>query len=265
MRRKFYVLMAEADVGEGGGAGGGSTGASAGTAPAYGAPVQGQAVGIPEKFQVKKEDGSLDFEASSVKLAENYAQLEKRLGAGDIPPRSADDYQISVPDTVKGDWDPKSDPVLSSFLKDAHEAGFTQGQVDFVLGKYFELAPQLFSGVKQYSAEASTAQLRQEWKTDEQFQAELGKAFKAAQAYGDKDAQDVINEYGNDPRLIRFLARVGGQMAEDRSIGNLCVSSGPQSAQSAMMSEAYNNAKHPDHARVSAQVAAHFAKQARGV
>lgn len=250
MQHKSHVLMAEAEAGEGGG-GGSITGS---------APVQG---GIPERFQMMRPDGSLDVEASSLKLAEAYGHLEKRMGSGDLPPKTAEEYQIAVPDALKDQWDPKADSILSGFLQEAHEAGFTQAQIDFAMGKYFELAPQLVSGVKQYSAEASAAQLRQEWTTDEQYQAGISNAYRAAIGYFGQDAEHALQTYGNDPRLIRFLARVGEQMAEDRSIGNLGVTSGPQSAQSAMMSEAYTNANHPDHARVSALVQAHFAKQAR--
>lgn len=259
MWRKFYVCMAEADAGEGGGTGAG--GAGAGTAPAYGGQVQGQAVSIPEKYQVKKEDGALDIEASSLKLAEAYRALEKRIGTGDMRPNSAEEYTIPVPDEMKGLFDPKTDPLMSEFLKDAHEAGMTQAQIDFALGKYFELAPQLMSGVRKLSPEECTADLKQEWKTDDQYKAELGKAFKVAQAFGDKDAEAIVKEYGNDPRIIRFFARVGAEMAEDTSINPGGTQRGGQTVEGLMQSEAYTNPKHVDHARISAQVQAHFNRQ----
>ena len=117
--RIFYVRMDEANAGEGGGAGAGDAGAAAGSGSgaggagegaaaaaagsvlagaAAGEGGQGQAVAIPEKYQVKKEDGSLDIEASSLKLAEAYGHLEKRMGSGDVPPKTAADYQIAVPE-----------------------------------------------------------------------------------------------------------------------------------------------------------------------
>jgi len=258
--RKFDVRMAEADSGEGGVAAGGW--AYAGTGADYGG--QGQAVAIPERYQVKTEGGALDVEASSLKLAEAYRTLEKRVGTGDMRPSSAAEYKIAVPEELKGDWDQNSDPLLSSFLKDAHEAGMTQGQIDFVLGKYFEVAQQLVGGSQQMSAEACNADLRKEWTTDEQYKAEMGKAFKAAQAFGDKDAEAIMQRCDNDPRIIRFLARVGAELGEDRSIGYGARVSGAQSVQSVMTSEAYTNPKHPDHARVSAQVQGYFASQAKG-
>jgi hypothetical protein len=286
MWRKFYVLMAEADAGEGGAAGGGGEasgdqggsgagGAAAGDAGAgQGAAgtalaqagaegTQTQAVAIPEKYQVKKDDGSIDVEASSLKLAEAYGHLEKRMGSGDLPPKSAEEYQIAVPDALKELFDPKADPLMGDFLKDAHAAGLTQKQIDLVMGKYFELAPQLIEGGKQLSADECIADLKQEWKTDDQYKAEVGKAFKAAQAFGDKDAEAIVNDYGNDPRIIRLLARVGAELGEDKSINPGGQLPGGQSVESLMQSEAYNNPKHADHSRVSTQVAAYFDNQAK--
>jgi hypothetical protein len=284
--RIFYVRMAEADAGEGGGAGAGDSGgaaADAGQGAAAGAGAadnggaaaagsvlanaggegqQSQAVAIPEKYQVKKEDGTVDIEASSLKLAEAYGHLEKRLGSGDAPPKTPEEYQITVPDALKDALDPKTDPLLGAFLKDAHAAGLSQKQIDLVMGKYFDLAPKLIEGSRQLSEAECIADLKNEWKDDATFKAEVGKAYKAVQAYGDKDAQAILAEYGNDPRVIRLMARVGAELGEDRSINPGGTLPGGQSVESLMTSEAYTNPKHADHARVSAQVQTYFNKQA---
>lgn len=238
---------------------------AAGTALSQGAGEagqQGQAVAIPEKYQVKKEDGTLDIEASSQKLAEAYGHLEKRMGSGDLPPKTAEEYAIEVPDALKETWNPKDDPLLGDFLKDAHAAGLTQKQVDLVMGKYFEMAPALVNGSRQLSADECVTDLRSEWKTEDQYKAEVGKAYKAAMAYGDKDADAIIKDYGNDPRIVRFMARVGNELGEDRSLNPGGSQQGGQSVESLMQSEAYNNPKHADHARISAQVQRHFQSQA---
>lgn len=292
--RIFYARMAEANAGEGGGsgaggadngaasggdsqgqAGAGSAGNGQGTGDASGAGNatsalaqagaeggQGQAMAIPEKYQVKKADGTLDIEASGLKLAEAYGNLEKRIGTGDLPPKTADEYQIAVPDEVKDIWNPNEDPLFKDFTKDAHAAGLTQKQMDMVMAKYFELAPNLIAGNASLSADQCVAELRNEWTTDEQYKAEVGKAFKAAQAYGDKDAETLINKYGNDPAIIRLLARVGGELSEDRSLNPGGSTQSSQTVEALMMSEAYTNPKHADHARVSAQVQEHFNRQA---
>lgn len=300
IRRFLHAfLMDQANAGEGGGAGGGagadpagSAGAGAGGEPPAGgtgagvsgqppagtegaggqgqpgtvlqagAQGQGQAVAIPEKYQVKKDDGSLDIEASSLKLAEAYGHLEKRLGSGDAPPKSPDEYQITVPDSLKDAWNPKEDEKLQAFLKDAHASGFTQKQVDMAIGKYLEIAPKLVEGSRALSAEECVTTLKQEWKTEDQYKAEVGKAYQAAVAYGGDDADGIIRDYGNDPRIVRMMARIGGELGEDRSLNPGSASQGGPSVESLMASEAYTNAKHPDHARVSAQVQSYFAKQA---
>lgn len=287
--RIFHVRMDEANAGEGGGAGAapagsdngaaaagtgegqavaGGAGGSQGTdAPgsvlaAAGSQGQPQTVAIPEKYQVKKEDGSLDVEASSLKLAEAYGHLEKRMGSGDAPPKTAEEYQVAVPDALKDALDPKTDPLLGAFLKDAHAAGLTQKQMDLVMGKYFELAPQLLAGNSQLSSEECIADLRSEWKDDATFKGEVSKAFRAAQAYGGADTEAILADYGNDPRIIRMLSRIGGEMSEDSSLNPGGTQIGGQTVESLMTSEAYTNPKHADHARVSAQVQAYFNQQA---
>lgn len=283
--RLFHVRMDEANAGEGGGAGAGdaSAGAAAGAGAgaggagegaaaaaagsvlagaAAGEGGQGQAVAIPEKYQVKKEDGSLDIEASSLKLAEAYGHLEKRMGSGDLPPKTAGEYEIAIPEALKDQWNPKEDPKLQAFLDKAHSKGLTQGQLDMVMESYFETAQQLVGGNRQLSEEECTSDLRKDWKDDATFKGEVAKAYKAAVGYGGEDAQAILADHGNDPRLIRLLARVGGEMGEDKSLNPGGTLQGGQSVESLMSSEAYTNPKHADHAKVSAQVKSYFDKLA---
>lgn len=278
---RHYVFMDAA--GDGGDPGSGAPAGDAGTEATAGAadgaagtggdPAGGQtalqagaetgAVSIPEKYQVKKEDGSLDIEASSLKLAEAYGHLEKRLGSGDAPPKTAEDYQIAVPDTLKDVWNPKEDPLLGEFLKNAHAAGMNQKQVDLAMQTYLDVVPKLLEGSKTLSSEECTAELQKAWSTPEQYKAEVRKAYQAAIAYGDADAEAILKDYGNDPRVIRMLARVGAEMGEDKSITPPGGGSATgQAVESLMTSEAYNNPRHPEHATVSRQVADHFARQA---
>lgn len=279
---RHYVFMDAA--GDGGDPGGGAASGDAGTAAAAGAAdgaagdggaaaggqttalqagAEAGTVTIPEKYQVKKEDGSIDIEASSLKLAEAYGHLEKRLGSGDAPPKTAEDYQIAVPDALKDVWNPKEDPLLGEFLKSAHAAGMNQKQVDLAMQTYLDVVPKLLEGSKTLSSEECTAELQKAWNTPEQYKAEVRKAYQAAIAYGDADAEAILKDYGNDPRVIRLLARVGGEMGEDRSVtppgGGIPTG---QTVETLMNSEAYNNPKHPEHAAVSRQVAEHFTRQA---
>jgi len=215
---------------------------------------------IPEKYQVKKPDGTLDIEASSLKLAEAYGHLEKRVGTGDLPPKEVGDYKIKIPEQFP-DWKPADDPKLQAFLKEAHTTGMTQKQVDVLVSKYMEIAPELVQASHKMDADACAAELKTVWKTDDQYKSEVGKAYKAAVGYFGADADAIIKEYGNDARIVRGLAKLGNEMGEDKSV-NFEGKMGQSSIDSIMASEAYNQPKHPDHVRVSTQVRQHFEKLA---
>lgn len=266
-----HVLMDQADAGEGGGAGGGgSEGGNAGNegAPPAGSSVMGSGAGeatppaIPEKYQVKKEDGTLDIEASSLKLAEAYGHLEKRMGTGDAPPKSPAEYQIAIPEALKDSWKPAEDKNLQDFLSKAHAKGFTQGQIDLALETYHTLAPNLMAGNAQLSVDECVAALRETWKTDAEYNEGVELSYKAAVAYAGEDAQALMDKYGNDPMIIKAFARIGKELGEDRSINPGSELPAGTSVDSMITSEAYNNPKHPDHAKVSKQVADYYAKKA---
>lgn len=185
------------------------------------------------------------------------------MGSGDVPPKTPEEYVVTVPDALKDTWKPAEDPLLQGFLKDAHAAGFTQKQIDLALGKYMEVAPGLVNGSNELSAEDCTATLKVEWKTDEQYKAGVGAAYKAAVGYFGNDADAMIKEYGNDARFIRGLAKLGAEMGEDQSASSgTTTNGGGDSVETLMAGEAYNNPKHADHQRVSKMVADHFAKKA---
>ena len=138
--RLGHFYMAEA--GEGGDP---STGAAAATEPA---PASVLAAGasttdyIPEKYRTNKEDGTLDLEASSRKVAEAYKHLETRLGSGDVPPKTADEYTVKLEGVEGFDWDEfKADEGTQSFLKGAHAKGLNNDQVQYVIGEYLKAAP----------------------------------------------------------------------------------------------------------------------------
>lgn len=87
---------------------------------------------LPEKFRVMGEDGKLSIESSARKLAENYTHLEKRMGSGDAPPKTADEYAPKV--EVEGfNWEEfKADPRMQGFMKTAHAKGITNDQMSFI-------------------------------------------------------------------------------------------------------------------------------------
>lgn len=206
---------------------------------------------IPEKFRVMNGE-VLDVEASARKLAESYAGLEKRVGSGDLPPKSADEYTITVPDALKDHW--VEDDRIKAVRTEAHAKGITQGQFDFMMGKYFELAPALVQGGAQYNEQTATEELRKTWTTDEQFTANVQSAYKAFTAFADDADKGKMDEIGNNPIVLRLLARIGAEMKEGGTVPREAHGAGGEDIQTLMQSEAYWNQKHPDHKTVSAKV-----------
>lgn len=241
--KTMHRLMNEAGDGtgsEGGGGGGGvaptpvaDAGAPAAAptpAPsvlsAGAAPAPWQA---PDKYVVKNGD-DIDWQATARKIDEGRSHLEKRFGAGDVPPTDVAGYKLAVPEqyaeTLQG-WDPAADQSLQAFLGNAHKAGFTQQQLDLVLGEYGRVMSEVKGASAQPSpeqqAEATAADLRKAWANDGEFDKNVGLAFKAANAlaskaglsYDDVEAAGL----GNNGAFLRIMAAIGAEMGEDTPVG----------------------------------------------
>lgn len=273
--RKRHVFMDQA--GDGGSAGGSAGAAAAdGTAPAgaagsvLAAGASGSGAGaagtdfIPEKYRVNKEDGTLDLEASSRKLAEAYGSAEKRIGAGDIPPKTAEEYAVTVPDAFKESWKPEEDQSFKDFRAKAHEAGMTQKQLDLVMGQYFEMAPKLVAGAAVMDANAATAELKKTWATEADFNRNVRNAFVGTNALAQKaglTVDEIMNSpLGNDPKFLKLMAAIGPEFSEDSPPGGQQMTS-QEDIDSLMRSEAYSNPKHADHAKVSAKIKSYFERK----
>ena len=264
MKPRKFVLMDDTP----GAAGGGDPVAPVAPAdpvaqPSLLASAQGEAPAasndwLPEKFRVSNGE-ALDVEASARKLAESYAGLEKRVGSGDVPPKSADEYAVTVPDALKEAW--QEDDRFKAFKTDALGAGLTQKQFDFVVGKYFNVMPELVQGAAQLDANKAAEELRKTWATDSEFKANVGDALKAFEKFADPEDRARIDEIGNNPVVLRMLAKIGKELGEGPGIPNDAGSTAADDIQSVLRSDAYLNAKHPDHKATSAKVQAYYAKK----
>jgi len=221
--RLGHFFMAEAD--EGGGGGGGPTPAPA-PAPT-GSVLDSGNTGtdyIPEKYRVNKEDGSLDLEQSSRKLAESYTHLEKRMGTGDAPPKSVDEYTVKLEGVEGFNWDEfKADEGTQSFLKGAHAKGLTNDQVQYVIGEYMKAAPGLIEGGVQLSTQDCTAALKAVWTDEAAMKTNVTASYRAAEAFASEagkpgNFQALMSKYGNDPDFIAFTANIGKELKEDTAI-----------------------------------------------
>lgn len=223
--------------------------AAAGDTPAAANPGAGdQSTAFPEKYLVKNEDGTTNWEASALKQAQGYESLAKRMGAGEAPPQTPDGYQPELPQG----WDAdrlKSDPVFAGFLKGAHAKGLNNAQVSYILSEFQNRMDMM------RSPEVGEAELRNVWKTEDSFQAGLVNSYRGSKAFSEDDAhaQRLEQKFGNDPDFIRLMARVGKELGEDKQPQQGLSSAEAQTMEDLMAHPAYLDPKHPDHKKVVAQ------------
>ncbi|MFV5370015.1 hypothetical protein VXO74_15045 [Acinetobacter junii] len=207
---------------------------------------------IPQKFKVTAEDGSVDYKATVAKLSESYTGLEKRVGTGDIAPKSVDEYKVEREGFDFEEF--KKDESNNSFLKSAHAQGITNKQLDFLLSEYDKRAVDLVSNSSQIDTDTTVQTLQSEW--GDKYEANIFNAVKAARACGITDEQINDPMIGNNVAFIKMAAYFGSQMTEDKPINN----GTPVNVdiQSLMRSEAFFNPKHPDHKSVKAQIDSYY-------
>lgn len=237
-----------------GAAAGGAEAGAAGTVPPLGER-------IPEKLRVLKADGTLDVEASAGKLLEGYGQLEKRLGTGDAPPKTVEEY---APKTERFDLDTlKGDPEYTGFLKAAHAKGITNDQLGFVLDTFADRLDKL-GPLPMSTADFMADMKANHWKGEGEYEQNMALGLRTLRAFSPNLTAAELASIPNNPTIAKVLAAIGKELGEDRQILNLQpMSEGDFESQLAALqaSEAYNNASHPEHKQALAKSDALFAKR----
>ncbi len=220
---------------------------------------------VPEKHRVVKEGGSdLDIEATARKLADANKAFEKRFGSGDVPPKTPDEYAIeTLPEGITFD-DIKADPAMQSFMKGAHARGITNAQLEYVLNEHLNIMGSTMGAAEQMSIEECGQELRKTWANPTEYDRNLGNAYRALQAFADSpEDAEALDEIGNNPALVRLLAKIGAELQEDTPIGE-----GTQAARdwdgeiaSLRANPAYLDSSHPEHKQVMAKMDALYSKR----
>ncbi|WP_368913494.1 hypothetical protein [Mixta calida] len=192
--------------------------------------------------------------------AENSATTETEQQAGSGAPESPDDYAPEITSDAFSWEEFKDDPAGQEFLKAAHAKGITNDQLGFILNEYAQRAPALVNGAAELDADAAATQLRETWKTDAEFNKNIGLAYRAFNSLADEADKGRMDEIGNNPLVIRMLAKIGAEMQEDTPVGAGASPQEQQAIKDLMKSPAYTDPKHPDHQRISAQVRAFYQK-----
>lgn len=168
---------------------------------------------VPAKYW-DAEKGEVRYEA----WAKSTQQLEQRMRDVGLPPKSADEYKFDVPAELKEagvDLDPA---MAKSFREEAHAAGLTQKQYEFVMGKYFGSLSTLADQTKQFSADKARADLMSYYKTEADFNKNVRLAYQAFSAYAGPQDAELIDTIGNIPAVVRILAKVGAELKEDPGV-----------------------------------------------
>lgn len=207
---------------------------------------------IPEKFKVTAEDGSVDYKATVEKLSESYSGLEKRVGTGDLPPKTVDEYKLEREGFDLEEF--KADESNKEFLAEAHKHGITSKQLDFLLSEYDRRAVNLVSNSSQIDTDTTVQTLQSEW--GDRYESNIFNAVKAARACGITNEQINDPMIGNNVAFIKMAAYFGSQINEDKPINN----GTPVNVDitSLMRSEAFFNPKHPDHKSVKSQIDSYY-------
>jgi hypothetical protein len=162
------------------------------------------------------EDGTVDMLATIRKVDEQRSNLEKRMGAGDIRPKTADEYKVPESDTFKNlQLDPEA---TAAFRKEAHDMGLSQKQYEGVMSKWATLAPELVNAGRQETAATTIATLKTTFGAD--YEPQMKAAFRASEQMAAKmgvTPQELDAAIGNNAMAIRMLVALSGEMGEDKT------------------------------------------------
>lgn len=220
---------------------------------------------FPEKYTVKNEDGTVNIEESAKKLNEGYSHLAKKMGeTGGTVPDNPEGYEITFDAKALGlpeELSPevlKGDPSFKEFVSKAHQAGFTNEQVNLVAGGYLQAVQSVFDRKTEDDKTATQKILSETWKTPDELNRNLASARKAFEYFASDEEKAQIDSIGNNPIMISLLAKIGNTMREDSPIMQTQSSESRETIQSLMMSDAYSDKKHPDHKKVYGQVSKYY-------
>ena len=175
-------------------------------------------------------------------------------------PESIDGYEVNVDGFDFDEF--KAIEENQAFLERAREAGLDNNSLNFLLGEYSQLIPQLMEANAALDNETTVKTMTEAWG------AEAEQNFGYAQAVaGNLIANGVLTaeevndpSFGNNPLVLKMAAYFGQQLNEDTPPSNT-QQNGATDIQSLMQSEAYLNESHPDHKRVFNQVQNFYQKQ----
>ena len=221
---------------------------------------------MPAKYVVKDAAGAVDQAATLAKWSEGHGHLERRMGSGDVPPKTAEEYKVTVPEslaeTIKAD-ELANSADFKGFLGKMHGLGLNQQQLDGVVGELLTRSAAKDQRSVEAQVSECAAALAQTWPSQAVREQNIGLAFKAFNAFADEGDRELMDQIGNNPIVVRLLAAVGKELQEDTPI----VANSPEAKSwedqvAELKSQpGYMDRNHPQHAQLMARQEALYAKR----
>jgi len=145
---------------------------------------------------------------------EAWEKLYKSLGRPDSP----DGYKLSDVEFPEGAK--YSDDDIKGFVSKAHELGLTQEQLDGLYKWNSEIVSSKFRSLDEQKSESavnSENSLRKEWGNS--YETNVSNARKVIETFADENEREILIQNGNDPRLVKFLSKIGKTLSEDKVKG----------------------------------------------
>ena len=178
-----------------------------------------------------------------------WKQFYNKLGV----PTELDAYQVN-----KGEKYVVADEVMSEFKKLAFESNLLPQQAQKVMDWFNEKASTGIDTANQSQEERMANgwnDLAKEW--GQGFDRNMVAAKSVIQEFGDPEFVNYLNEsgLGDDPKLAKFLSKIGSNLKEDSFQENVSTRHGmtPQEAKAAYAkvigdpNHPYRNEQHPEH------------------
>ncbi|MDO9100500.1 MAG: hypothetical protein Q7V53_07190 [Caldisericota bacterium] len=169
--------------------------------------TQAEVKAEPEKdsfAKFRKPDGSIDAD----KLSKSYSQLEKAYHKRpQAPAASVEEYSFDFGEGFQVD-----EERTNAFKEAALAKGVTKEQYVWLMETYSKNLPGQSELSGTWTVENTQKALESEWGADFEHNAVI--ARKAFDTFAPSDA-DLSDPVWNHPAVMKLLARMGGELAED--------------------------------------------------
>lgn len=230
---------------------------------------------IPKYWDPNKAKDPAWIEEYAKTVSTGYRNAEQLIGRDKIPvplgdddkegwdrwfaatgrPETPDEYELERPELPQGmDYDEEGEKFLRSW---AHENGLNKKQTRNLFDNYAKVQIERQAAYAQYKQQAkqeALVKLQREY--GPRFESEMTNVKSVMARFADPDLRAYLDEtdLGNDPRMLRFVARIGKEVTgETRLKGNPVDNTGPADLDLAIVNfdkahqKALFDKSHPEH------------------